>query len=503
MKHYNALERPLSLSQKLYTADEVRRQEPQAAQQAGLDMYTLMERAGMAVFRRLQESYPSARRLLVLVGHGNNGGDGYVVARLARQQGLDVTLCALGNADKYSDDTRRASHLWQEIGGVDQAWPVTLGDFDLIIDGILGTGVKGAVKSPYKEIIEAVNGSSTEVLSIDIPSGVPADTGFTGGEAIQANHTVTLVAIKPGLVTGQGKAHCGELHFNPLGIGDIFDARATHSALHVGFKQLAPLPARVATAHKNSCGRLLCIGGNVGMAGAIRLTGEAALRAGSGPVKVLCHRDSVATVSQGRPELMVSGDASQLDTLLQWATTVVLGPGLGTDDWGTSLFLRTMNILSRTPKSLVLDADGLNLWASHQELSLPESTIITPHPGEAARILDNQGKDIEQDRFTAARQLQEVSHTTVILKGAGSLIADDKRTAVCQDGNPGMATPGMGDVLSGVLGGLLAQGIPPAEAALLGTCLHSRAADLDAANQGQRGMIASDVIHRIRELVNH
>lgn len=465
-------------------------------------MYELMERAGHAAYRQLLAEFPQSHRVLVLCGHGNNGGDGFVLARLAKEAGIHVQLVAVGNPDKYSGDTRQAQTKWLNCGGETHGWPVPLNDFDVIVDALLGTGIKGQVKSPYKEIISTINSQQKPVLSIDLPSGLHADTGVPCGEAVQASMTVTFVGIKAGLATGAGKQYCGKLAFSALGIAEVFNQLAQSSAVLASARRLPPLPKRNTDSHKGDYGRVLCIGGNQGMHGAVRLTAEAALRSGTGLVKVLCHPESRLLVAEALPELMLAEAGQDITPLFEWASCVVIGPGLGRDEWARNLFNALMEYQKEANKPMLIDADGLTLLADSSQRHLPENTVLTPHPGEAATLLRLSGADIQADRYQAMSRLVAEYHSTIILKGAGSLIGSGRHCFVVEDGNPGMASGGMGDLLSGIIIGLMAQGIDAASSALTGACIHAMAGDLCAEQDGQRGMIASDLIPYIRELVN-
>lgn len=499
---YNALIEPASLSHKIYTADEVRRHEPDAATRADLDMYELMERAGHAVFRQLRASFPTCQRVLVLCGHGNNAGDGFVFARLAKEAGMEVCLVAIGDSQKYSANTRQAQQKWHSNGGQSHTWPVSLANHDVVVDAMLGTGIKGEVRAPYRDIITALNQQNAPVISIDVPSGLHANTGVPCGIAVNATITITFVGIKTGLVTGAGKQHCGKLSFNALGIAESFNQLATPAALLVSANRLPALPPRQINTHKGSFGRLLCIGGNQGMHGAIRLSAEAALRSGAGLVKVLCHTDSYSLVAGGLPELMLARADEDVESLFDWASCIVVGPGLGQDDWARSLFDALLKYQIQAEKPMLIDADGLNLLSTLDPSALPKNCILTPHPGEAARLLGLSTAEIESDRYQAITNLTNLYQNAVILKGAGSLVSSGQQFFVVEDGNPGMASGGMGDLLSGTIGGLMAQGMDIANSALTGACVHAMAGDLCAEKQGQRGMIASDLIPFITELVN-
>lgn len=499
MKQF-VLKLPASLAHKVFCADQVRNHEAQAAKLAAVSMYELMERAGAAAFKALKQYYPNAKRILVLCGQGNNAGDGFVVARLAKQAGLHVRLVLLGDVSRFSQDTTEASNRWVAEGGTTTRWPQSFADAEVIVDALLGTGTRGQLRSPYAEVIETLRNADIPVLSLDIPSGLIADTGASAGAAVCADQTITFVGIKRGLVTGQGKQQSGELIFDDLGIADTFQSLATPCAQLLDFNYLPVLPRRALNSHKGSAGRVLCLGGNRGMPGAIRLTSEAALRAGAGLVKTCCHPENRQLVSQGLPELMLA-ESDDLKELLGWASCIVLGPGLGQDTWASYLFNQVLDYVATQPKTLLLDADALNLLAASSR-ALPSHCILTPHPGEAARLLGCQRTDIEDNRYQTLGKLQQKYQATVLLKGAGTLIATQQQHVVLTNGNPGMASPGMGDLLSGVIISLVAQGLSNDEATVYGASLHSAAADQAAQQSGERGMMASDLLPFIRKLVN-
>lgn len=464
-------------------------------------MYQLMERAGLAAFELMQQQWPHASKILVLVGAGNNGGDGYVLARLARQQGLSVTLCCADPSKATVGDAEQAKSAYIKSGGKIDDWQsVDFNAFDLLVDALLGTGLSGGVRSPYSDIIAQINSADTPVLSIDIPSGADADTGATLLSAVQAQHTITFVGVKMGLTTANGKQLCGSLHFADLGIGAAFENLVVAAGQLTSFERLPPFPQRPKNSHKGHFGRLLCIGGNQGMPGAIRLAAEAAMRCGAGLVKVYCHPHSQLAVGATRAELMVS--VEDLALQLQWASCIMLGPGLGQDSWSERVFSEVIQHLEAQPKPVLIDADGLNLLAKLSSKPQLSQLVLTPHPGEAGRLLDINSADVEQNRFSAAKNLAREYNATTVLKGAGSIIENATHCWICQDGNPGMATGGMGDVLSGVISALLAQGMAADIAALYGTCIHAKAADLAAQSGGERGMLASDLFVYLRQLVN-
>lgn len=490
-----------SLTQKLYRADQVRQHEKQAAEQNGLAMYSLMEKAGEAVYKQAVLLLPNIDNYLVLVGIGHNAGDGYITAVTAAKAGKNVTLCAIEPAREVSGDVATARDAWLQSGGKIEAFSEAhLEKAEVIIDALLGTGINGVVRAEFAKVIKAVNASSLPVVSIDVPSGLCGNTGESLGHTIEADVTVTFVGIKLGLTTGAGKQSCGKLVFEDLGIGKAFAkiARSDATALDIKhFKGLAPRPVN---SHKGNHGRLLCIGGNSGMSGAIRMASEAALRSGAGMVKVFAHADSRVQICSGRPELMVISQG--LDSALDWANSIVIGPGLGTDQWAKDVFDTVMEYCQQHPKPIVIDADALNLRAVNTSFVALPDCIITPHSGEASRLLNVSIDDIESNRFNYARQCAQRYDATCVLKGAGSIVDNQRHSWVCRHGNPGMATAGMGDVLSGILGALIAQGLATDMAAQFGVSLHAKAGDIVASKFGQRGLLASDLFETVRILIN-
>lgn len=489
------------LPTRLYTAQQVKQGEQLAAQQAGVEMYALMQRAGKAVYDHIRNHHPTVNRLSILCGCGNNGGDGFVVAKLAQQDGLEVQLYLSRDEGKISGDAKKAKQEWLngdgEISSIDS---FKAGEAELIVDGLLGTGLSGDVREPIQVIIDKVNEANLPVVSIDIPSGLCSDTGAILGAAISANSTVTFIGVKQGLMTGQARNVVGELYFSGLGVNDEFERLVSHSSLRLSPKSVKQLlPQRSPTAHKGKHGRLLCIGGNEGYAGAIRLCATAAARTGAGLIRTLCHESATLPLQIGCPEVMTrswSGEGNLLNEALGATDVIALGPGLDTDSWAQSLF----SACSEAPKTKVLDADALNLLANTP--SIDHARVITPHPGEAARLLGCSVAEVEQNRFQAISELQGKYGGVVVLKGAGTLVYDGHDIFVCNAGNPGMATGGMGDVLTGIIAAMLAQGLSPSDAAKVGTLIHSLAADRLAKQYGQIGLLASDIIIESRAVIH-
>lgn len=469
-------------------------------------MSDLMERAGRAVFQVLTKRWPDHGKLLVFAGAGNNAGDGFVVARLAEEAGYAVQLMTLSDPKKLKGDALVA---FQKLQGshvhILQQQDAKIGEDTIVVDALLGTGLTKEVTGDWANAIETINASGAPTLAIDIPSGLCADTGSVRGVAVQADICVTLIGLKVGLFTGFGPNHYGELFFNNLGVPSNIYSQVTPCAFRLGKNNVFSLSARKRTAHKVDHGHILLIGGNQGMSGAIHLAGEAALRCGAGLVSVATHPEHAAWLNSNRPELMCHSvtTAADLEPMLEKATCIAIGPGLGQDQWARNLLQAVID----DKRPMILDADALNLLAQEPSLAAAmrehPNRILTPHPGEAGRLLAMTTTGVQGNRLSAIRSLTDTYGSVAVLKGAGSLVssADEETLFLSDKGNPGMATAGTGDVLTGVLAALIAQGIEPLEAAKLGVYLHALAGD-EAAKEGERGLVAGDLLPVLRKLVN-
>lgn len=479
----------------LYTQTQVREAELSAVSQGVSSLYALVERAGAAAFECLAKHNSKVLPVLILAGSGNNGADALVCARLARASGMDVSVM-MTSAAGTPECQQALTHYLAEGGKLLPLVVEPILAAKIIVDGLLGTGVRDAVRDDMAKYIRAINDNSAWVLSLDLPSGVIADTGAVVGVAVMADITLCFGGVKQGVLTGKARHYSGELEFADLGLTPFF---AEASAQRVGRETLKDyFAARARDSHKGQSGKVTVIGGDIGMAGAVRLASEACLRAGAGLVTVISRPEHQLTVNVSRPELMFWGcDLVDMEVYLRlgWAQVIVLGPGLGKHDWGYNLF----KAVGLSDKPCVLDADALNLLSN--EPRRQTNWVLTPHPGEAARLLGCTVVDIEQDRFAAVRAIQQKYGGVVLLKGAGTVIFDGQQMVVAPVGNPGLASGGCGDVLSGIIGALMAQGMDNMQATVLGVVVHGCAADL-AAIQGERGMLASDLMPFIRQLVN-
>lgn len=502
----------------LYTAAQVRELDRLAIEVHEIPGIVLMRRAAKATVIALRQKWPDAQRVTVFCGSGNNAGDGYIVAGLLAESGISVRVVVIGDPEKLGEDASAALNYCKntdarftdsgDFNGTGLLDPDPINsdpgvsdpivsdpmESDVMVDALLGTGLSGGLRSAYAIAIDKLNACGKPVVAVDIPSGLVADNGSVMDDAVQADLTVTFIGRKRGLYTGEGPQRSGQIVYTDLGVPPAVFAQVHSNTAALGLDEcLHQLPVRRREAHKTDFGHLLIVGGAVGMGGAVILAAEAALRVGAGLVSVATHQENTIPLLSRRPEVMARGVSSDadLDPLLAKASCVVVGPGLGNSEWSQWLFERLMGC----GKPGVFDADGLNLLA--RQPAHRQDWILTPHPGEATRLLG----DNFSDRFLAVEQLQSTYGGVVLLKGAGTLIADGESIALCPYGNPGMATAGMGDVLSGVIGGLLAQGMNAGDAATTGAVLHAHAGDLVASRYGGRGLVATDVIPVVRELV--
>ncbi|MCA0402968.1 MAG: NAD(P)H-hydrate dehydratase [Proteobacteria bacterium] len=483
----------------LYETHEIRQAE-QLAASLNLDSDTLMLRAAKAAFSLIKKLYPSAKSIAVFCGSGNNGGDGYVLARLLKNAGYFVQINQYKTAEKLKDSARQAAieAIAAQVAIQELDDPIDA-ETDLIVDALLGIGLKGEVSGALLMAINQINDALLPVLSLDVPSGLDADTGESLSATVKASQTITFIGRKIGLLTLDGVDYCGELFCDDLELGSCLDSiKPKAYLLDDSLNDL--LKPRLKNSHKGHFGHLLVIGGNYGMPGSICLSAEAAFRVGVGAVTIATTSLYAGQVLANLPEAMIYGidETKDLDTLLQRATVCLIGPGLGEDEWAKSTFNHVLS--AQLP--MVIDASALRLLANNAQHD--DNWILTPHPGEAAALLNCTKDEVQANRTEALVNLQDRYGGSIILKGAGSMVIGvDGKKYLCDRGNPGMATAGMGDVLSGVIAGLLAQKISLDEAAQLGVYLHARAGDLAASTLGERGLKASDLMPYLHFLANN
>jgi hydroxyethylthiazole kinase-like uncharacterized protein yjeF len=489
----------LNLPYELYTAEQTRELDRLATEQYPISTAELMTRAGTAALNAIKQHWPKAKQLVIVCGSGNNGGDGFELATQALNQhyAVQVYHIAVGT---MSQETQAAYDALLATGTQIHRFKDSLPCSDLIIDCLFGTGLNRKVSGLYQKAINTINQHPSPVLSADIPSGLHADTGAIMATAVNATVSLSLIGLNTGLFTHQGPDVTGTVCFDSLNIAPSLYEQVQASAIRTSLQQdgalLAPRPR---SGHKGTFGHLLVIGGGQGMSGATRLASEAGARVGAGLISIATHPEHSNIVNLGRPCLMSHGveNIEQLSPLLARANVITLGPGLGQTDWAQALYQHTIN----TDLPIVLDADGLNLLSQHPQRK--DNWVLTPHHGEAARLLGSSTAQVQANRFAAVQALQNKYGGVVVLKGAGTLIYNGSgQIRLSTFGNPGMGSGGMGDVLAGVIGGLIAQGLALMDAAVIGVTLHGMAGDRAAEKDGERGMLAMDLMPQLRHLAN-
>jgi len=489
----------------LYSVETVRQLDVAAINNLEGRAIRLMKRAGKVAFDEMLEAFGHPTLVNLFCGCGNNAGDGYILAALAAQRRIPVRVIELGTISKFSAETLQARDFATQakvsITAFDSSVEVSEG---IIVDALLGIGCNGALRDQYAQAVAVINDASLPVLAIDIPTGLNADTGSVVDIAVKADYTVTFIGAKKGLFTGRGPALCGEIVYDSLEICDtLFDNFQPAAQLMDLHDLMESFPEVEGDVYKNQRGHCMVIGGDQGYGGAVTMAAEAALRVGSGLTSVATQPQHITAVLARCPEVMACGVISgqQLEPWLDRPTTLVVGPGLGRSAWSEQLLQKAV----ATGLPTVLDADALNILAQGRVVSALEGHqwVLTPHAAEAARLLDVTVAEIQADRFAAVQEIQQKYNAVVLLKGAGTLIAGrDSVIKVCPYGNSAMATAGTGDLLSGIIGGLIAQGMSLQMAAELGCCLHSAAADMAVEALGFRGISATDLLSYIRQLLN-
>jgi hydroxyethylthiazole kinase-like uncharacterized protein yjeF len=483
----------------IYFSHEIRQLE-QIAQNNGIT--DLMEKAGLAAAELARDLLAEQSSVLILVGPGNNGGDALVAARHLKAWWFKVSVVFAGEAAKLPPDAANALQAWREAGGeLLDAIPAD-GNWGLVIDGLFGIGLARELSGRHLELVREINRMNLPVLALDVPSGLDADAGQTFRAAIRASHTLSFIALKPGLLTAYGPDYSGQIHVDTLGLNAPALLKPSGWLLEKS-EVAAALKPRPRNSHKGMLGSVGILGGASAMCGAALLAGRAALKLGAGRVYAALLTDAAPAVDMGQPELMLCSPERlfQLDHL----NCLAVGPGLGQSPQAVQLLRQALE----TELPLVLDADALNLLAIHDDLqeltkNRKGSTILTPHSAEAARLLSSATHDIQQERVHSATLIAQRLNSLVVLKGAGSICATPNgEWFVNPTGNPGMSSAGMGDVLSGMIAALIAQRLTPQSALLLAVYLHGAAAD-DLVEQGigPIGLTAMEVADAARMLLN-
>ena len=511
-----------ALPKRLYKAHQVVSLERLAVKKLKITSYDLMKLAGGSVFRTIKSYYPQATNLLVLAGSGNNAGDGYVVAALAQLSGMSAEVFQLCEDEMLDGDAKSAFRYAKssKVGMRSLDKVIDIEKFcntkTVIVDALLGTGINRPVGDSYKKVMLAINNLDQPVVSVDLPSGLNADTGQAEGLAVRANVTVTFVGLKQGLLTGDGKEFAGEIVFDNLDIPDfIFSSggapEPSSERIDINYVTPSYLGRRRKSSHKGDHGHVVVLGGDLAFGGAGIMAAEAAMRSGAGLVTLVSRSEHRAAALARCPELMVVGTEDEtvdLKGVLKKASAIAIGPGLGTGMWGQGILSEVLdlNLTHKTP--LLIDADALNLLSERRDLIGNVNAcnwVLTPHPGEAARLLKSTKERVQADRFNAVKELAKMWGGACLLKGSGSLTCSEESPNtiyLCSEGNAGMATGGMGDVLSGIIASLIAQGLTLSDALNCGICIHGQAGDLASAALGERGLLPTDLFSYLRQLLN-
>ncbi len=487
---------------------EMRGMDRYSIETIGIPSIVLMEHAAAAAVDEMRGCLEGQPSILIVCGTGNNGADGLAMARLLDNEGYAVQVAPVGNQMKATEEWKTQAEICSRLGipFVHQelsAEYIRSNRIGVVVDGLFGTGLSRMVTGAFQDAIEAINRSGAYVVSIDIPSGISADSGAVLGCAVKADLTVTFQCEKLGMALYPGKEYCGQTVVRDIGIPPVSQRTVAPRAFTMDETDLEQMPERPAYSNKGTFGRVLVIAGAKNMAGAAILSGTGAYRSGAGLVRVLTVEENRVILQSTLPEAILttySGKELPLDVLEEacgWASSIVIGPGLGLSDQTTSL-LRYVLQYRKAP--VVIDADGLNTLAVHREMldSLGENAVLTPHLGEMSRLIGMPVSHITMDLPETARTFSERYGAVLVMKDAKTLVADGKsRLYVNTCGNSGMATGGSGDVLAGVIGGLLAGGMEPFEAASYGVLLHSLAGDAAAAELGERAVTAGEIARRI------
>ena len=520
---------------KVVTAAEMRQIDQDTIEGIGIPGIVLMETAGSAIVRAIEQHYPTCQRIGIFAGKGNNGGDGIVIARQLAHLGRDVHLFLVSPSDSFTGEAPINLQIAKNLGlpieevlndkagwkhGSVEAWKDWVANCELLVDAIFGTGLRGAVRDPIATLINAINSLPIPILSVDLPSGLDADTGHPLGTCVRANRTVTIGLPKRGLLMPPGAELAGKLEVVDIGFPEsVIGAQNIKVNWTTAAQAAQWIPPRPPSSHKGSYGRVLVIAGSTGMTGAAALASEAALRAGAGLVTLATPKHLNPILEGLLPEVMTlplpetdagSLSVSATSTILEFAvktkSILAIGPGLSQHPETVSFVHQLIreNREQELDLRMVIDADGLNALAHVREtLSLLNSdAVLTPHPGEMARLTSTSAPVLEKDRISTAQQFASKYGVTLVFKGAPTVTSTPNGNLwVNSTGNPGMATGGMGDVLTGIIAGLIAQGIPSENAAALGVYLHGLAGDIVAERLGRHGLITSDALKAVPEAI--
>lgn len=489
------------------TAAEMKKIDRYTIEEIGIPSLVLMERAALSIVYLMKKKLTKSDRILCVCGAGNNGGDGVAAARILFSQGYHAAFYMAGIQEKWTEETKKQIQVARNVG-VPEYNELDLTHIRVVVDGLFGIGLASDVRKPYDKMIERINEwrsqkEDRQIWAVDIPSGLSADSGQVMGCSVQADYTVTFGFKKRGLILYPGRGFSGRCFVEDIG----FPVKALKDNPPLGFtynvQDFEQLPFRKSDSNKGSYGKILIIGGSKNMSGASFFAGQAACFTGAGLVRILTEEANRLILQTQLPQAMISVweemDDIKLDELLEWADSLVIGPGIGT---GKDMSVRVENILKKIQCPVVLDADGLNLLSEHPEWYryLPEGAILTPHMGEMARLSGENISVLKADRGAWAQKFALEHRIICVLKDSSTVVSDGEKVFFNESGNHGMATGGSGDILAGIIGTLSGEGMAPFDAACMGVWLHGCAGDESAEKNSARGMTALEVLEGIRRV---
>ncbi len=509
---------------KVVTAQEMRQIDQQTIEEIGISGAVLMEHAGTAVVRTIRQHFPECQRIAVIVGKGNNGGDGLVVARQLALAGQPIQIFLVSPPESFAGDAltnlQIAQNLDLSMASILseeelEAAKSQIASSDLIVDSIFGTGLRGGVGGFIGEVIDFINKMGKPVVAIDLPSGLSADTGIAEGACIEGTHTVTIGLPKRGNLIHPGATFTGTLEVADIGFPpSVIDAQSIQINWTQSSDAAQLLPPRPTHSHKGTYGRVFVVAASTGMTGAAALTSAGALRVGAGLVTLGAPKSLNAILEMKLTEVMtlplpetaegsLALDAKShiIEAVERTKSVLAVGPGLSQHPETVAL---VHSLIRESDVPTVIDADGINALSKSTDIlsSLSPQTVLTPHPGEMARLIGGTVEALERDRIGIAQQFAGTHNVTLVLKGAPTVIARGNGDVwINSTGNAGMATGGMGDILTGLIAGLIAQKVSPFDAAVLGVYLHGLAGDIVAESVGMHGLMAGDVLNNVPKAI--
>lgn len=492
--------------QYIVTKQEMQAIDKYAIKNVGIPSVVLMERAAIRVAKQVEKVNAKQGRILIVVEGGNNGGDGLAAARILLERGYAVDIYYIGEITNTTEAFKLQMNIMKNMN-ISFLKGIPDKDYSVIVDGIFGVGLSRKIEGVHKEIIDTLNSMEGIKIAIDIPSGIDASTGDILGAAFKADYTVTFVLKKLGMFFSDGIDYCGEVICTDIGLPRTAIEKIQPKIYAYDQSDMDKIPKRYNNSHKGTYGKVAVIAGSKNMSGAAFLCGKAAYSVGAGLVKIYTHESNRTIVQSQLPEAVMmtyeeyGGALACVEDVLSWATVIVVGPGLGVDTTSERMLYELM---MRAEVPVVLDADALNILSNNIELleSISVPVVMTPHMKEMSRLIDKTPSEIMDNRFEIAREFAKKTGVTLVLKDAKSVVTDGgEQSYINLAGNNGMSTGGSGDVLSGIIAGMIAGGLSLAEAAKMGTFVHCMAGDKAAEEKGKYAMLASDILNHIEDVL--